>query len=336
MIDIPSLLIMLAVGAVAGGIVVYLLPYQMLRREHGAAQTELAEVQAKHNELQATLLDAQSAAYQSRQMALKQQKRLEDELDVASNQYAELEKRLADLEAQREQEQQTFLREATRLRGAVSRLEQEQVALQDRYAQASTQWDRERQSLGLQSAHMEEQFRALQQNKLGLDDRLEQQREAWERERLALQIQMNTLEDNLALQKARSSGAPALGSDGAVLVERLRAEAAAELSRRQAAWDEERQTLQEQMERLQAERRSLREHAATTGLDVQSIRPADSGEPGAPDLRQQLEQAQRDRQALEEKLVARDRQAEQERGALEAEIEQLMERLLRMQREYDG
>jgi flagellin-like hook-associated protein FlgL len=35
-------------------------------------------------------------------------------------------------------------------------------------------------------------------------------------------------------------------------------------------------------------------------------------------------------------MAARDRQAEQERGALEAEIEQLMERFLRMHNERGG
>jgi DNA-binding protein YbaB len=108
------------------------------------------------------------------------------------------------------------------------------------------------------------------------------------------------------------------------------------LNRRQAAWDEERQQFQEQLERLQAERRALREQAAATGLQAPSIHPADSGEPGASDLRQQLEQAQHECKALEEKLAARNRQAERERGALEAEIEQLMERQLRMYHERNG
>ncbi|KAB2935964.1 MAG: hypothetical protein F9K25_01960 [Candidatus Contendobacter sp.] len=324
MIDILSLFIGLAAGAVVGFLVFYGLPYQALRREHGVTQAELAEMQSRNNGLQADLLDVQSTAYQGRQAALQQQKRLEDQLAEAGERHAELEKRIADLEAQHEQEQQTYLREATRLRGAISRLEQEQVALQDRYAQDSTRWDRERQSLGLQTAHMERQHQALQQDKSALGQRLEQQQEAWERERLALQIQLNTLEDNLALQKARSSSGPALAPDRALMVEQARAESAAELKRRQAAWDEERQNLQEQLERLQAERRALREQAATASLDI----PSASGDS---DLRQQLEQAQHDRQALEEKLAARNLRAEQERGALEAEIEQLMERLLRLQ-----
>ena len=53
------------------------------------------------------------------------------------------------------------------------------------------------------------------------------------------------------------------------------------------------------------------------------------------ELRQQLEQAQQECQHLEEKLVARNHQAEQERSALEAEIEQLMDRLLRLHREQN-
>ena len=336
MMDILSLLIGLAAGAVAGGIVVYLLPYQTLRREHERLQVEIAETQTRNSQLQTTMVEEQSAAYQDRQTVLQQQKRLEGQLVEWSERYAGLEKQLADLEAEREQEQQAFLREATRLRGAISRLEQEQVALQDRYAQESAQWDRERQSLVLQSAQMDGQFRALRQDKSALETRLDQQQEAWERERLALQIQMNTLEDNLALQKARfSSGSSASSPDSALLAQKLHAEATAELNRRQAAWDEERQQFQEQLERLQAERRALREQAAT-GLQAPSIHPADSGEPGASDLRQQLEQAQRECKVLEEKLAARNRQAERERGALEAEIEQLMERQLRMYHERNG
>lgn len=323
MIDILSSFIGLIVGVAVGSLGIYLLPYRTLRREQRATQAELAEIQSKNNGLQADLLDVQSTAYQNRQAALQQQKRLEEQLAEAGEQHLKLEKRIADLETQREQEQQTYLREATRLRGAVLRLEQEQVALQDRYAQDSARWERERQSLGLQTAHMEQQYQALHQDKAGLDQRLEQQQEAWERERLALQIQMNTLEDNLALQKARSSNNSSLGLDSALVVEQVRSEATAELNRRQAAWDEERQKLQEQVARLHAERRAMREQTA-----------ASPGTPSASrelELRQQLEQAQRDHQALEEKLATHAARAEQERSALEAEIEQLMERLLRLQ-----
>ena len=201
------------------------------------------------------------------------------------------------------------------MRGAISRLEQEQVALQDRYAQENTRWDREQQSMALQNAHMEEQFRTLQQEKSALEARLEQKSDAWERERLAFQVQLNTLEDNLALQKARAGGGSVSTPDLALLKEKVRAEAEAEFNQRQAAWKQERQSLQEQLERLQAERRAVPEQAAA----------------GDSELRQQMEQAQRDRQALEQKLAARELRAEQERSALEAEIEQLMERLLRLQ-----
>lgn len=328
MTDILSLLVGLAAGVVVGSVVVYLLPYRGLRREHGQAQTELAETQLKNNELQASLLDVQSAAYQERQATMQQQKRLEGQVTEANERNAEQEKQLADLEAQQTKEQQAFLREATRLRGAISRLEQEQVVLQDRHAQENAQWNQERESLMLQDEQMKEQFQGLQKDKVALEARLEQQHEAWERDRLALQIQMNTLEDQLELQRARSpSGDSALAADSALLVEQARAEAAAELNQRQAAWNEERQTLQEQLEREQGERRALRERA---GRDILSVGPTDTG---GLDLRQQLEQAQRDRQALEEKLAAHDLRAEQERAALETEIEQLMERLLRLQGE---
>ena len=83
--------------------------------------------------------------------------------------------------------------------------------------------------------------------------------------------------------------------------------------------------MREQLARLQAERRALREQATPAELTLQAAA-------GEPDLRQQLEQARAERQALEEKLAARDRQSEQKIAALETEIEQLMERLLRMRR----
>lgn len=52
------------------------------------------------------------------------------------------------------------------------------------------------------------------------------------------------------------------------------------------------------------------------------------------ELRRQLEQAHQARQDLEEKLAVCVRQAEQERSALEAEIDQLMERLSRLHHEH--
>jgi predicted nucleic acid-binding Zn-ribbon protein len=51
------------------------------------------------------------------------------------------------------------------------------------------------------------------------------------------------------------------------------------------------------------------------------------------ELRQQLEQLRQEKRAIEERLNAREQQSGQERSALEAEIEQLMERLMRLQRE---
>lgn len=54
------------------------------------------------------------------------------------------------------------------------------------------------------------------------------------------------------------------------------------------------------------------------------------------ELRRQLEQAHQARQDLEEKLAASIRQAEQERSALEAEIDQLMERLSRLHQEQSS
>lgn len=311
----------LVIGAIVGGIVILLLPYQSLRRARARDYVELVDLQTKNNELQSTMIEQQSTAYQARQALLSQQKRLEGDLNQARERHAELERQRDDSIAQIEQQKQAHLRETTQLRDAITRMEQEQIALQDRFAQESTQWDRERQSLLLHITQVDDQLRILRQDQAAQDARQEQQNEVWERERLALQIQMNTLEDNLTLQKARS-GQTTLSPDSALLVEQLRSEATADLNRQRAVWEEERQALQEQLERLQAERRSLREQVASAGE-----------EQGAQDWRQLLEQERQERYALAQKLEARDRQSERERAALEAEIEQLMERLLRMHRE---
>ena len=95
----------------------------------------------------------------------------------------------------------------------------------------------------------------LQQEKLILNGRFEQQHETWEQERLALQVQMNALEDNLTLHQARTG--QLLPPDEVRVVEQVRAEANAELNRRQLSWEDERQTLLAQVERLQSERQAL-------------------------------------------------------------------------------
>lgn len=327
----------LGIGAVAGGMVIFLLPYQTLRRAYKRICAELMDVQTKSNELQSTMLEQQSTAYQARQAMLAQQKRLEDDLKEAHEQFAALGRQRDEASVQIEQLQQNHLREIAQLRDAIARMEQEQIALQDRFAQEGTQWDRERQSILLHNGQLEQQLKHMQQDKAAQESRREQQSEAWERERLALQIQMNTLEDNLTLQKARA-GQGVMSPDSAMLVEQLRSEAAAELSRQRAAWQEERQTLQEQLDRLQAERRSLREQAAAAGLEneLRSIRPAGVADQAGEDWRQLLEQEKQQRHQLEEKLTARERQSERERAALESEIEQLMERLLRMHSERNS
>lgn len=334
MADIIYLIIGVVAGLVAGSILVFLLPYQTLRHSRRRDQMELAEAQAKNNELQSAMLEEQSKAYQARQALLMQQKRLENELAEAGRRQAEMERQSADLSAQSDQRRHAQIDEIAQLHDTITRLEQEQEALQDRFAQENTEWERERQSLLLQNAQLDDQLGALRRDKMALDNRLEQQHEAWERERLALQIQMNTLEDNLTLQKARTGhGLQTMLPDNAQLLEQLRAEATMELNRRQAAWDEERQTMQERMERLQAERQALRDQV-TANSDTAKESSRESRLEEIEALRQLLVQARREQRNLEEKLVARDRQAEQERGALEGEIEQLMDRLLRLHREH--
>lgn len=323
----------LVIGALVGGMMILLLPYQSLRRAYARIYEELTDIQTKHNDLQSAMIEQQSTAYQSRQAMLVQQRRLEGDVTQTQAQYADLERRRDELNAHIEQQQQAHARETAQLRSVISRLEQEQIALQDRFAQGSAQWDRERQSLMLQSAQLEEQLRVLKQDKAAQDGRHEQMHESWERERLALQIQMNTLEDNLALQKART-GQNTLSPDSALLVEQVKSETTVELNRQRTVWEEERQALQGQLERLQAERRSLREQLTTagSGAEATTFSSSGSGDQEAQHWRQLLEQERQERAALETKLDARHRQSERERAALESEIEQLMERLLRMQR----
>jgi chromosome segregation ATPase len=338
MTDIIILIIGVVAGLVAGGLLIYLLPYRILRDAHQRTQVEVTEAQAKNNELQVTMLQEQSKAYQARQALLSQQKRLEGDLTEARQQHAELERQFADLKAQQDQQQQAYLAEVKQLRVTIARLEQEQMALQDRFARESAEWDQERQNLLLSGTQIDDQTQQLRQEKVALETRLEQQHDAWERERLALQIQVNTLEDNLALQKARAGHAlNALPPDSARLVEQVRSEASAELNQQRLAWQAERQALKEQVERLQAERQAPRDRAAAElAMELEEASPSGSGEQGLQDLRRELKQARQAHRNLEERFAVRVRQAEQERSALEGEIEQLMERLLRVQRERGG
>jgi chromosome segregation ATPase len=279
--------------------------------------------------LQTTVLGQQSTAYQSRQAMLSQQKRLEGDLTQIAEHRAKLEQQYSELKGRYDREQQSHLQEVTRLRDSIARTEQERVVQQKQFAQERAEWDRQIQSLLLQNTQLEDQLQALRRDKTLVDTRLEQQQEAWEGERLELQIQINTLEDGLTLYKARAN--QNLPPDTAQLVEQLRTEAATELNQRRAAWEGERKTLQGQLEQLRAELR-----APPASSKQQPSPQTESWEREKQNLLQQLDQAHQLRRNLEEKMAARDRQSEQERGALEAEIEQLMDRFLRMHNERNG
>ncbi|MDV7398068.1 hypothetical protein RZS08_42090, partial [Arthrospira platensis SPKY1] len=101
-------------------------------------------------------------------------------------------------------------------------------------------------------------------------------------------------------------------------MEQVKADAAAELHRRQVAWEAERQALQEQLVQSQAEQRRLQELAAPESMQSQAAGFGDQRLLEA--LRQQLEQERQQRRALEEEMKVRIHKAEQERGALETEI----------------
>lgn len=327
MTDIMYLIVGAIIGLVAGGVIIFLLPYGSLRGAFARTQNELAEEQAKNNELQNTLLSQQSTAYQSRQTLLAQQKRLEEELTRTDEQRVYFEQQCTDLKARYERDRQNHLLEATRLRDATTRTEQEKSALQKQFAQERVEWDRQLQSLLLQNNHIEDQLQGLQRDKSLVNARLEQQQEAWEGERLDLQVQINTLEDSVALYKARAQ--QQLPPDTAQLIEQLRVEANGEGERQRAVWEAERKSLREQVERLQAQQR----RGGSEPTAQQPLLQPEHWQKEKQSLLQQLEQAHQLRRDLEEKMNARERQAEQERGALEAEIEQLMERFLRMHEE---
>ena len=145
MTDIIYLIIGGLAGLIAGASLIYLLPYQTVRREYAGIQVDLAEAQAKNNQLQSTLLDGQSQTYQTRQAVLLQQRRLENELAEAHERQSELERQSAESKAHADRQQEQAVREAALLRNTIARLEQEQEALQDRFARQSAEWDRERQ-----------------------------------------------------------------------------------------------------------------------------------------------------------------------------------------------
>ena len=134
----------LGIGAVVGGMVIFLLPYLALRRTYNRVINELTDVQAKNNELQSAMLEQQSTNYQARQTMLAQQKRIESELKEAHERHVALGKQIDEANAQIEQQQQKHLGEIKQLRETIARMEQEQIALQNRFAQEVAQWDRER------------------------------------------------------------------------------------------------------------------------------------------------------------------------------------------------
>lgn len=329
MVDIVYLIIGMIAGLVVGGVVIYLLPYQTLRGTLSQTQAELEEARSSNSTLHANLLEEQSKGYQGRQTLLGRQKRLEHDLAEASERQAELERQYAEFKEQGGQQLQAQQQEIEKLREVIAQMEKDQAALQDRFAQKGAEWDEQRHSSLLLNGQLEDQLQGLHREKTQLSSRLDQQQEIWERERLDLQIQVNTLEDNLTLQKARAD--QNLPPDRVLQVEQLQMELA-DLKKQRAAWEEERQHTQGQLERLQAERRSLRNQVMETGEAKESVDPTTT-EQEVNKLRQQLSEVQQEYQSLKETLAARDHQSEQERGALEAEIEQLMERLLRVQRE---
>ncbi len=330
MMDTMWLVIGSIAGLVGGVAIVFFLPYRSLRHVLVRTQTDLAEERAKSNDLQSAVIHQQSAIYQARQTMLTQQKRYEGELVQASERCSKLEQQCLEWKNRSEQNQKQYLQEVAQLRESVAHTEQEKTASQKHLAQERVEWDRQIQSLLLQSAQMEDQLQSLRRDKTTLSMRLEQQQEAWEGERLEMQVQINTLEDGLTLTKARAN--QNLSPDSAQLMEQLKAEATEELTRQRAIWEEERKSLQNQLERWKTESRPSSWEA---GEQHPFLQP-ESWEREKEGLLQQLEQAHQLRRHLEEKMAEQDRRAEQERSALEAEIEQLMERFLRMYNEQGG
>lgn len=306
------------IGFALGGAIIFLLPYRSLWSATTKLRTDLAEEQAKNSELQGQVITHQTTAYQTRQTMLAQQKRFEDDFTQASEQRLQLEQDCVELKGQIERAQQQHQQETERLRDLADRLEKDKAAVQKQLAQERFDSDQQIQSYALQSTETEEQIRSLKQDKQTLSAQFEEQQGIWEGERLELHVQLNTLEDSLSLYKMRAD--QNLSADGVKLAEQLRSEATVELNRRRAAWDEERQALQKELEQL-------RGSGATASAEGGSPAGWEAERQG---LLQQLTQAQQSQRALEEKMAEQDRQAEQVRSALEEEIEQLMERFLRL------
>lgn len=327
MTDLMSLLVGAAIGFTVGGLILFLLPYRSLKNAAARLRADIAEEQAKNNELQGAVLTQQTTAYQTRQAMLAQQKKFEDDMSQAGEQRSRLEQECIELKSRAEREQQNHAQEVARLRDLSTRLEEDKAALQKQFSQDRVEWDRQIQSFLLQNAQTEEQLRTLQRDKAQMSGRLEEHQEAWEGERLELQIQINTLEDSLTLYKARAN--QNLSADSLELAEQLKIEAAAEFNQRRTAWEEERQNLRQQLEHLQAE-------LAALSKPGEPLSQPGNWRTEKQTLLQQLDQAHQARRDLEEKMAARDRQSEQVRSALEAEIEQLMERFLRLHNERSG
>ncbi len=233
---------------------------------------------------------------------------------------------MLELKGQVDREQQNYAQELARVRDSLARTDEERTTLQKQLNQERVDWDRRLQSLSLQTKQIEDQLETLQRDKDLSQSRFEQQQEAWEGERLELQIHINTLEDSVTLYKARAN--EGLPENTLVMMEQFKEEAAVELKQRQEAWEQERQSLQEQIQQLRTQQPAPWE---TDGGASASL-VGDWGEEKKK-LLEQLQQAQENQHELQEKMIARDRQAEQERSALEAEIEQLMERFLRLHKE---
>ena len=310
-------------GVIIGVLITFLIPYQALRSRYAQLQIELAESQAQGHDLHSSVLAEQSKAYQERQVLLTQQKRLENDLVDAGERYTSLEQEFATFRSRGEQQLEAQDREIKQLHETVAQRDQEKSALIEQQAQKAEEWREERQGLTLLNSQMDDELRGLRREKTQFTSNLEQQQDTWERERLALQIQLNLLEEQMSAQP--NAGAASSGAVHAGGSEKLHNEIAA-LHEQQRAWAEERQSLQGQLERLQAERRALRDdvavYASAAGDDaVQQLQA----------LREQLASAQQASADLQRQITAQTTQSAQERTALEAEIEQLMERIMRMQ-----
>lgn len=227
---------------------------------------------------------------------------LQHELGDAQEQRNELQASLQEEQAKNYQGRQTMTTRHKRLESDLAEASERMTAMELKHTQF-----RERGEQQLEAQHKEieavrQELAQLEQEKAALQESFGHKQAAWEEERHSLALLNSQRETQLQeLQREKTTFQT-------------------QLEQQQETWERERLSLQIHNNTLE-ERLSAHQSGIAPPLENEQLRQ----------LQAALEQAQRENTELQGKLVAQGRQMDQERSALEAEIEQLMERLLRLQ-----